>query len=173
MTDCLEFRAKRAYFQRQIALMAIMLLLSAAIMFNVERVMHRDLRLLVMILGFLGAVVFGYGFLFALMRNKQALPLLKCHPDGLEFNPVPFVSGKVPWAEIKSYELVKVGLGEKLRFTLKRPDHWLAQQKGVSAMVFRRYFRRFGSPVVLDAKIFEEDPLDVVQAVSAWGKRNA
>jgi hypothetical protein len=170
--ESLEFRAKRAYFQRQLFLMVLMLLVSVAIMMNVERVMHRDLRILVMVLGFLGAVTFGYGFLFALMRNKQALPLLKCEPDGLEFNPIPFVSGKVPWGEIKSYELVKVGLGEKLRITLRRPDHWVAQQKGFSGIVLRRYLRRFGSPVVINSKIFEDDPLEVIQAVSNWGKRN-
>lgn len=171
--EILEFHAKRAYFQRQIALMVLMLLVSVAVMMNVERVMHRDLRLAVMILGFLGAVFFGYGLLFAIMRNKQALPLLKCSPSGLEFNPMPFVTGNVPWGEIKSYELVKVGMGEKLRITLRRPDHWIGFQKGFSGMVLRRYLRRYGSPVVINSKIFEDDPLEVIQAVSDWGKRNS
>lgn len=170
MVEPLEIMPRKASSRNFAVVMAFGLGLSAWVLMNVERVMHRDLRITTLVFGALGVLTFGYGLLFAILRWKQPIPVLKCTDEGLEFHASFLLHGRVNWGDIKGYELVQYGMGKKVLVTLKQPEKYISKQLGLTARVMKMTNKRFGTPVAISANLFEGDIAETLERISQWRK---
>ena len=161
---------KKSSLRNFALVMALGLILSAWVLMNVELVMFRELRIATFAFGILGVLAFGYGVLFALMRWKQPVPVLKCTEEGLEFHSSFLLNGRVNWPDIKGYELVQYGMGKRVLVTIKQPEKYIAKQMGLTAWVMKLNHKRFATPISIPASLFEGDVVATLEQVSRWRK---
>lgn len=148
--------------------MFALLLISILVMFNLERIMHRDLRLVALILGFLGATTFGYGLIYNIFRLRANRPLLEARADGLHFHTSVLNRGHLRWDDIREYGIVKHGTRKVVLIYLNAPQAFLNAQNGLSRRIFRSNMKRYQTPVALTASLFPSDPVEVLTALSDW-----
>ncbi len=168
MAEPLEIMPKKAGLRNAALAMAICLGLSAWVLMNVERVMHRDLRITTLVFGVLGVLTFGYGLLYTIMRWKNPIPVLKCTEEGLEFHASFLLHGRVNWDDIVGYELVQYGMGKRVLVTIKRPEKYISKQLGITARIMKMTNKRFGTPIAIPASLFEGDIPETLAEVSRW-----
>ena len=101
--------------------MAVLLVFSVWLMFNVELVMFGSLRLTVMVVAFLGCMVFGYGTLYFILRAREAPPVLKADDEGIYFD-ISFINrGLITWDNVKEYALIRHAGRDFLLIHMKSP----------------------------------------------------
>ena len=146
----------------------LLFLVSILVMLNLEEVMHRDLRVLALILGFLGTTVFGYGLVYNVFRLRSNKPLIQAGPDGLSFHSSALNQGRLKWEAIREYGLVKHGTRKVALIYLHKPQAFMRDQKGLQARIFRSNMKRYQTPIALPASLFPEDPVEVLKALSTY-----
>jgi hypothetical protein len=171
MAESLSFAPHRPRLVAYAATMGMLLALSTAIMFNLERIMHPYLRLAVMIVGFLGCIAFGYGLLYNLMRITQPQPLLEANEDGLWFHVSFFNHGKVVWTDLAGFEVVKYGLSKRVLVKVKDPEAFTEKYPGIRRFLFQRTRKRYGTPISLPLELISGDAVKTLQQLSDFGSR--
>lgn len=172
MAEPLEIMPRKAILRNAVILMVLCLGISALVLMNVERVMHRDLRIVTLAFAVLGILSFGYGLLYTLMRWKQPAPLFKCTDAGLEFHGSILLHGRVNWADIEGYELVQYGMGKRVLVKVKQPTRYIDKQMGITSRVMKMLYKRFGTPIAISANLFPDDIPTTLKLISQW-KSNA
>ncbi|MEM6271081.1 MAG: STM3941 family protein [Bacteroidota bacterium] len=171
MPEPLIVHPKKQRLYLQVAAMLALLAVSVMVMFGLEQIMHRDLRLLSLILGFLGVVFFGYGLLFNLARLNADTPLLRADAEGVAFYTSPLYRGQLGWDNIREYGLVRHGTRTLVLIFLKEPQGFLRVQKGLQGRLMRNNMKRYETPVVLPAGLFPEDPVEILERLSSFAER--
>ena len=171
MAESLSFAPRRARLISYALTMGLLLAMSTAIMFNLERIMHPYLRLTVMIVGFLGCIAFGYGLLYNLMRVSQPQPFLEANEDGLWFHVSFFNHGKVLWSDLDGFAVVKYGLTTRILVKVKDVAAYQNKYPGIRKFLFRRTAKRYGTPISLPLELLEGDASDILKQLSDFGKR--
>ena len=169
MADSLSFAPRRSRLISYALTMGLLLAMSTAIMFNLERIMHPYLRLTVMIVGFLGCIAFGYGLLYNLMRISQPQPFLEANADGLWFHVSFFNHGKVLWDDLDGFAVVKYGLTTRILIKVKDPKAYQDKYSGIRRYLFRRTARRYGTPISLPMDLLDGDPAKILKQLSDFG----
>jgi hypothetical protein len=155
----------------QLLLMVACLGLSIWMMGNAEIVMHRELRLVVFFVAFAGCVAFGYGAFYNFLRIFKAEPLLKADADGLWFHGSPMYHGKILWSEIAGYEVAQYGISKKVLVRLQNPESFAVKYADSRKWVFKRNLKRYGTCVALPYALFQDDVLQMLQDISAYGRK--
>lgn len=169
MREPLRFPPRRSRLVSYASATGLLLALSAAMMFYVEHVMLYSLRITVMVIAFLGCITFGYGLLYNLTRLTQAQPLLEANAEGLWFHVTLLNHGKVEWADLDGFEIVRYGLGKRVLVKLRDAPAYAVKYPGLRRHLFQRTLRRYGTPVSLPLGLFAQDAVSTLQRISAYG----
>jgi hypothetical protein len=166
-TIVIPARKDRIRLQSAAALFA--LVMSAVLMFNLERIMHRDLRLIALILASMGVIGFGYMMILQVGRLTANPPVFKGDNEGLHFYGSVFNQGTIPWDNIEEYGLVAHGLRKVALVYLIEPQQFLRGKTGLQGRLMRGHMKRYKTPVALPAGLFEEDAVAIFERLSAFG----
>lgn len=139
-------------------------------MFNLERIMHRDLRLLALILASLGVIGFGYMMILQVGRITANPPVFKGDDEGLHFYASVFNQGTIPWDNIEEYGLVAHGLRKVALVYLYEPQQFLRGKTGLQGRLMRANMKRYKTPVAIPAALFEDDAVEIFERLSAFGE---
>jgi hypothetical protein len=167
----LIYQPQKGKILSQAVLMAVSLGLSIWTMGNAEIVMHRELRLIVFFVAFLGCVAFGYGLFYNFLRIFKPEPLLKADAEGLWFHGSPMYHGKILWSEIAGYEVAQYGLSKKVLIRLQNPDAFAVKYADYRKWVFKRNLKRYGTCVALPYNLFADDVVKMLNEISAYGRQ--
>jgi hypothetical protein len=171
MPEPLSFAPSKSRLISYAVTTGLLLATSTAIMLTLEQIMHPYLRLTVMIVAFLGCIAFGYAFLYNLMRIWQSQPLFQADAEGLWFHVTFFNHGKVEWADLEGFDIVKYGPTRRVLIQVKRPQHYAEKYPGVRRFLFRRTQKRYGTPLSLPLGLIEGDPVETLKKLSAYGAK--
>jgi hypothetical protein len=151
--------------------MAAFLAFSVWLMFNVELVMFAQLRLTVMIVAFLGCMVFGYGMLYFFLRAREAPPVLKADDAGIYFD-VSFINrGLVTWDNVKEYALIRHVGRNYLLIHMKSPFELIDDRDGIRRRILIASLKRYGTPAAIPAALVQGDAAEVLQQIADYGRK--
>lgn len=160
----------RGHQYRFIGFVAVGLVVSLLIMFNLEEIQHPYIRLAALILAFFGILAFGYGLVYAAMRTAQNIELFYADADGLFFNANLFHNGLLQWDNIKEFGLVKYAGRKQVLIYLKDNEEFMGGLKGIGRRMAKANLKRFKTPVAIPASRVPGDIEDVLTRISKWGK---
>jgi hypothetical protein len=150
--------------------MAVLLAFCVWLMFNVELVMFGSLRLTVMVVAFIGCMVFGYGTLYFFLRAREAPPVLKADDAGIYFD-VSFINrGLVTWDNVKEYALVRHAGRNFLLIHMKSPFTLIDDRDGIRRRILLASLKRYGTPAAIPASIVSGDPGEVLRQLADYGR---
>jgi hypothetical protein len=170
MAESLSIFPDRSRLRVYMIATGICMAVSLGVMFSLEQIMHRDLRLIALIVATLGCLSFGYGFLYNIMRLRQPQPLLQADAEGLWWHVSLMNFGKVEWADVIGYEVVKHGMSKKVLVKVKRPELYTEKYPGIRKLTLRNALKRYGTPVVLPLSLFEGDILKTLKDLANFGE---
>jgi hypothetical protein len=168
MPEQIVVPARKDRIRLQTAAVLFAVVASAAVMFSLEQIMHRDLRLIALVLASLGVVGFGYLLLLQIGRLTANPPLFRGDDEGLHFYASVFNQGTISWDNIREYGLVKHGLRKVALVYLHEPQQFLRNQSGLRGRLFRSHMKQYETPVALPAGLFDEDVVAVFERLSAY-----
>ena len=150
--------------------MAVLLVFSVWLMFNVELVMFGSLRLTVMVVAFLGCMVFGYGTLYFILRAREAPPVLKADDEGIYFD-ISFINrGLITWDNVKEYALIRHAGRDFLLIHMKSPFVLIDDRDGIRRRVLLASLKRYGTPAAIPASLVQGDPAEVLHRLADYGR---
>jgi hypothetical protein len=167
--DTLIYKAKKSRLVGQALVSGAALGLSVWMMGNAEIVMHRELRLIVFFVAFIGCIVFGYTTFYNFLRIFNSEPLLKADAAGLWFHGSPMYNGKILWSDIAGYQVAQYGLSKKVLVQLKDPVAFTTKYADFRKYVFQRMYKRYGTPIALPYNLFQDDVLQMIAAIRDAG----
>ncbi len=147
----------------------VFLVVSVLIMLNLEALQYGVLRLTALIIGFLGVLGFGYGFVFNLFRYQRPRPLLTATPENLAFHVSPLLYAECEWDNISSYSLVKYAGRKLIRVQLEKPIEMLAGVTGLRRLRLKANLNRVGTPFVIPVGLLPDDPETILKRIQQYG----
>jgi len=148
----------------------LFLVISVLIMLNLEALQYGVLRLTALIIGFLGTLGFGYGFVFNVMRYQRPKALITATSENLEFHVSPLMYGSCTWDNVKGYGLIKYAGRKYVRIQLNRPKEMLEGVGGLRRLRLKGNLNRIGTPFVIPAGLLPEDPESVLLSLQEYGQ---
>lgn len=157
------------YFPRRSRLIAFtigtftLLLASIAIMLSLESLQYGILRLIALIIGFIGVVLSGYAFFFNTVRLSRPQPILHSDSEGISFHISPLLYGNITWADIRAFSLVQYAGRKILLVQLHDPFRLINSAKGLRKLRLRANHKRYGSPFAIPAGLLPEDAESILR----------
>ena len=146
----------------------LFLAVSIFIMLNLEALQYGVLRLTALIIGFLGTLGFGYGFVFNVFRLQRPKPLITASPEKLEFHVSPLMYGECQWENVSGYGLIKYAGRKMIRIQLDRPHDMLDGVTGLRRLRLKGNLTRMGTPFVIPASLLPDDPEKILKEIQKY-----